>query len=294
MKNDLKDCTFIIPVRIESEDRLRNVITTCCFLLENFHTTVIVKEVDTKSVFEEEAFPQIAEYVEGFTSNLLHVFEKSDDPVFYRMRYLNEMLAVSTTDIVVNYDCDVLLPVSSYLRAKDMIGDGPCDMVYPYGMGNWQKQVHADDELVSEFLSNDCDFKILEKKSNDYDAQYGHVQFIKKQSYMDAGMENENFRGSSPEDKERFHRFTTLGYNVGRIRDWVYHLEHSRGPNSWPNSVQGNPYMQENFALWERLEKMDRKELKEYYDTASYQKKYKDAEVFVDDMGCIKEYHVHS
>ena len=294
MKHDLQDTTFIIPVRIESEDRLRNVITTCCFLLETFHTTVIVKEVDKKSVFEEEAFPQIAEYVEGFTKNLLHVFEQSDDPVFYRMRYLNEMLAVSTTEIVANYDCDVLLPVSSYMRAKDMIADGPCDIVYPYGFGNWQKQVHADDELVSEFLSNDCDFSILEKKSNDYDAQYGHVQFISKQAYMDAGMENENFRGSSPEDKERFHRFTTLGYNVGRIRDWVYHLEHSRGQNSWPNSVQGNPYMQENLALWERLEKMDREELKEYYATAAYQKKYKDARVYVDDMGYIKEYHVHS
>ena len=181
MKHDLKDTTFIIPIRIESEDRLRNVITTCCFLLENFHTTVIVKEVDKKSVFKEEAYPQIAEYVEGFTSNLLHVFEQSDDPVFYRKRYLNEMLAVSTTEVVANYDCDVLLPVSSYLRAKDMIVDGPCDMVYPYGFGNWQKQVHADDELVSEFLSNDCDFNILEKKSNDYDAQYGHVQFISKQ-----------------------------------------------------------------------------------------------------------------
>ncbi len=294
MKHDLKDTTFIIPVRIESEDRLRNVITTCCFLLETFHTTVIVKEVDKQPVFAEEAFPQIAEYVEGFTNNLLHVFEQSDDPVFYRMRYLNEMLAVSTTEVVANYDCDVLLPASSYIRAKEMIVNDSCDMVYPYGFGTWQKQVHADDELVSEFLSNDCDFKILEKKSNDYDAQYGHVQFISKKAYMDAGMENENFRGSSPEDKERFHRFTTLGYNVGRIDDWVYHLEHSRGPNSWPNSVQGNPYMQENFAVWERLEKMDRDALKEYYDNASYQNKYKNAEVYVNDMGKIEEYHVHS
>ena len=43
---DLKDTTFIIPVKIESDDRLRNVITVCCFLLENFDTKVIVKEVD--------------------------------------------------------------------------------------------------------------------------------------------------------------------------------------------------------------------------------------------------------
>ena len=55
MKNDLKDCTFIIPIRIESEDRLRNVITVLCFLVSNFDTNIIVKEVDTKSVFQEQS-----------------------------------------------------------------------------------------------------------------------------------------------------------------------------------------------------------------------------------------------
>ena len=35
---NLKQCTFIIPIRIESEDRMRNVITVLCYLLENFDT----------------------------------------------------------------------------------------------------------------------------------------------------------------------------------------------------------------------------------------------------------------
>ena len=64
MKKDLKDTSFILPVKIESEDRLRNVITVCCFLLENFDTTVILKEVDAESVFQKEALAQISEYVE--------------------------------------------------------------------------------------------------------------------------------------------------------------------------------------------------------------------------------------
>ena len=57
----------------------------------------------------------------------------------------------------------------------------------------------------------------------------------------------------APEDKERIHRFTTLGYNVGRIENWVYHLEHARGDNSWLT----NPHMQNNFALWEFLQSLD-------------------------------------
>ena len=270
---DLKSCTFIIPVRIESKDRMRNVITVLCYLLENFDTKVILKEVDTESVFEKEVLPQIKDYLGDAINNLTHVFEQSDDPVFYRMKIINEMLHMSDTPVIANYDGDVLFKPETYIKAVDMIDDG-YDIVYPYGFGEYQKQVFVDDNDVSEFLSEDFDFDILDKKSKMYDAQYGHVQFLNRTSYIDAGMENENFRGSSPEDKERHFRFETLGYKVGRIDDQVYHLEHSRGRNSWPNSVEGNPYMQENFEVWEKINKMNTQELWDYYSSQEYLKKY--------------------
>ena len=56
MKRDLKDTTFIIPICIESEDRMRNVITSLCYILDNFDTKVIVKEVDTESVFQNQIY----------------------------------------------------------------------------------------------------------------------------------------------------------------------------------------------------------------------------------------------
>jgi len=274
MKHDLKEATFIIPVRIESEDRMRNVLTSIVFLLENFDTNIIIKEVDTNSVFEEDILPQLKEFYDDLSS-LKHVFEKSEDPVFYRMHILNEMLAMTTTKVVVNCDCDILLPVESYLESYRMIMDGEADVVYPYGNGNWQKQVFADDEIVSEFLNSDCDFSILENKSNIWYSDFGWVQFFNRDVYYEGGMENENFRGSSPEDKERYFRFTTLGYRVARIDNFIYHLEHSRGRNSWPASVQGNPYMSENFQLWESLQKMNKDELKSYYSKQKYLQKYK-------------------
>jgi hypothetical protein len=156
-----------------------------------------------------------------------------------------------------------------------MIMDGEADVVYPYGNGNWQKQVFANDELVSEFLNSDCDFSILENKSNIWSSDFGWVQFFDRDVYFEGGMENENFRGSSPEDKERYFRFTTLGYRVARIDNFIYHLEHSRGRNSWPASVQGNPYMSENFQLWESLQKMNKDELKSYYSNQKYLGKYR-------------------
>ena len=273
MKRDLKDTTFIIPICIESVDRMRNVITTLCYLLDNFDTKVIVKEVDSQSVFQEQALPQITEYVEDGIENLVHVFEKKDelDPTFYRQRHINEMLNMVETEITANYDCDVLLPFKTYTEAQNFIMFQGYDVIYPYGQGPWQKKVYATDEMVSEFLSNDCQFSYLEKKVEIDNAESGHVQFIRTSSYREAGMENENFKAYAPEDKERLHRFTTLGYNVGRIENWVYHLEHSRGDNSWLT----NPHMVENFRLWEFLKSIPEEALRQYYKEQKYLKKYK-------------------
>ena len=273
MKINLKNTTFIIPIRIESADRMRNVITILCYLLKKFDTNVILKEVDTESIFKRDVLPQIKDYLGDSINDLTHIFEKSEDSVFYRMKILNEMVDISNTPIIVNYDSDVLLKTKTCEESVRMILDG-YDIVYPYGFGQYQKMVFADDTDVSNFISNDFNFDALDKKSRIFDAQYGHVQFLNRKSYFDAGLENENFRGSSPEDKERFYRFEKLGYNIGRIDHEVYHLEHSRGYNSWPNSINGNPYMAENFALWESLQKMSVLELKKYYFNQEYMKKY--------------------
>ena len=113
MKIDLKEATFIIPIRIESTDRLRNVITTTAFLLENFDTNIIIKEVDSESVFHYQAMP-ILDDILDFKVEINHIFEKSDEPLFHRQKVLNEMIMEAKTEIVINYDCDVLLPLDSY------------------------------------------------------------------------------------------------------------------------------------------------------------------------------------
>ena len=175
----------------------------------------------------------------------------------------------SDTDIVVNYDCDVILPIESYRSAYKSIMDGVHDVVYPYGQGMYQKQVAATDGVVSDFLHN-ADYNHLDCVSNIHTSDFGWAQFFKKQVYIDGGMENENFKAYAPEDKERHYRFTTLGYKVGRINDYVYHLEHSRGENSWFS----NPHMEDNQYEWIKLCNMNKEQLKEYYSNQKYLEKY--------------------
>jgi len=269
MRIDLSKATFIIPIRIESSDRLRNVITTTAFLLENFDTNIIIKEVDSESVFEKEALP-ILKNILDVDVNVNHIFEKSDAPLFHRQKVLNEMIMEADTEIVINYDCDVILPIESYQQAYESILDGTYDVVYPYGQGTYQHQVPASDEVVSHFLETG-DFGYLKGRSKNHTSDFGWVQFFNRQVYIDGGMENENFKAYAPEDKERFYRFNTLGYNVGRIDDSVYHLEHARGENSWFS----NPHMSSNMGEWEKIQSMDKKTLVEYYSTQQYLTKYK-------------------
>lgn len=267
-KIDLTNCTFMIPIRLESNDRLRNIITLMCYILSNFDTNVIIKEVDSESIFSQYALPQIEEFL-GCEPNINHIFEKSHDNLFHRMKCINEMIKLSNTDVVVNYDCDVLLPVSSYEKSVNLILSG-ADVVYPYGNGVFQTKVKSDDELVSRFLNNDFDLKILESKSFAEQSDFGFCQFFNRISYIEGGMENENFLAYGPEDKERYYRFVKLGYNVLRLDDRIYHLEHSRTSNSSPD----NPNFISNWDLWKSIQNMTEFELKEYYKNQKYLNKY--------------------
>jgi hypothetical protein len=265
---DLSNATFIIPIRIESSDRLRNVITITSFLLENFDTNIIIKEVDSRSVFREDALPILKDIL-NVDVEINHIFEHSDESLFHRQRVLNEMIFTANTDIVINYDCDVLLPIESYCEAYQSILNKTYDVVYPYGTGMYQKQVSATDEIVSNFLQTG-NFEQLDRHSSISISDFGWVQFFNRQVYIDGGMENENFKAYAPEDKERFYRFNELGYNIGRIENYVYHLEHVRGQNSWFS----NPYMSSNMLEWEKIQNMNKEQLKEYYSNQEYLKKY--------------------
>ena len=151
----------------------------------------------------------------------------------------------------------------------ETFNDDLFDVVYPFGDDMYQRQVKTDDALVSEFIK-DYDYRMLDEVSKVHTSDYGWVQYFNRQVYIDGGMENENFIAYAPEDKERYYRFKKLGYRVERIDNWVYHLEHTRGENSWFT----NPHMQSNMDEWNKIQSMNREQLKEYYSQQDYLKKY--------------------
>lgn len=267
---DLTNATFIMPLRIESQDRLRNIVLSLSYLLKNFKTNVIIHEVDEDSKFQKHVAPQLKHLFDDLSAITL-IYEENNDSVFHRTRILNDMLMETKTDVVVNYDTDVVFPTDSYYKAYHMIINQGYDLVYPYGQGEYQFKVTVDQDLINNLIDSNFSEESFEKHPNKEQStsDYGWAQFFKRQSYIDGGMENENFVSYGYEDNERPVRFEKLGYKVGRVKNTIYHMEHIRTMNSWFN----NPHIENNKNLYELLSEMSPKDLKNYYENIDYVRK---------------------
>lgn len=283
MKIDLNNLTFMIPVRIDSSDRLRNLFLSVSYILKNFDTNIIIKESDSVSILQEK-IPNLLE-----NKRVIYFFDKHTEQHFERTRIINDMILESKTDIVVNYDADILLPLESYFKSKILIEFSGYDIVYPFRHGaKGEVKAKFKDENINyldnpEELQNNSlyknDFNLDEQSGIDFFysshpegpgyANFGMCQFFKKSSYINGYMENENFIAYAPEDKERFYRFKTLGYKIARIEEHALHLEHSRNHNS--SNV--NPFMTHNNKLWDFLSKLSKEQIEEYYSKQEYYKK---------------------
>ena len=261
----MKDLTFIIPTRIETEDRLRNIISSVSYLLKHLPAKVIVKEVAPQSTFKFRAIPEIKKYAD--ISNLTHIYEQTSEPLFCKSKVLNDLIVAADTKFVANYDADCILPLTSYHQAYALLAGDKADVVYPYGCGIYQWKAEYNMQVYQEFVST-LDYRVLDKRKSLSNSTIGWTQFVNRQKYIDSYMMNENFISWGCEDDEFYFRMSTLGNRIARVDDYVYHLEHSRTDNSWFS----NPKFNNNWQLWHTIKTFDRNQLIQYYKGQEYLK----------------------
>jgi len=261
----MMDLTFLIPTRIETEDRLRNIISSVSYLLKHVPAKIIVKEVSDHPTFKFRALPEIRKYAN--TDNLTFLYEESQELLFCKSKVLNDLIVAADTKVVANYDADCILPISSYHNAYSMINNDQVDVVYPYGCGIYQWRAKYSPEIYGEFV-NTLNVSTLDKEKSLSNSTIGWTQFINRQRYIDSYMMNENFISWGCEDDEFYYRMSVLGNRIGRVDDYVYHLEHSRTHNSWFS----NPNFNNNWQLWNTIKTFDRNQLIQYYESQDYLK----------------------
>lgn len=268
------DLTFLIPVKLESSDRVKNLITVLTYLIRNYDSQILVREFDTKSKFNELVLPELIKIFKKIPDNLKFSYDVQDTKYFHKTKILNDLLEMSTTSVVCNYDTDVILPISSVNKAYEMIISKKSDAVYPYGVGAYQKAVSYDENVYKDFVSsemNNFDIENLQKNSSTASSTIGWCQFIRRENYINSFMMNEDFAAWGPEDCELFYRLNLFGNKVDRINDYVYHLEHSRTTDSWFS----NPKWQSNVKLWEWIRRQNKETLVKYYQNQDYTKRRK-------------------
>lgn len=258
---ELKDLTLIIPIYIDSEDRLSNTKSVLGYLNKWFKTNVIIHElIDTDTSLN---------FLGDYTNlSIKHITEYRNGDNYHRTRQLNEMLNLVNTSVVLNYDIDVILPVNSYIESYNKISSGELDVVYPYGYGKYQKRVYQNFDRTN--FNNEYDTLLIDNNFDIWDAAVGHCFFIRTDSYKSCGGENENFIAYGPEDVERYERFNKFGLRIGRIEDYVYHFEHYRREFS----SYMNPDFLKNENLLKSIRSMDIELLRKYYKDIDYMKKY--------------------
>jgi len=254
---DLHDVTFNIPVKIDQPNRGRNLNIVTKYLKRHFNTNIIVCEMDEE--------PKAKQFLE---TDCKYVFMKSKSPFIHRTMMLNYMAAISETPIIVNYDVDVLLPPDSYLNSTGVIRRNEAKMVYPFDGNFW----NVPDSYV-ERINETLDVMFIDEKTCQNLApnfkSVGGAIFWDKKTFIDFGMENENFISWGHEDQERFERAKILQVPLTRISGPLYHLRHQPSLNS---SNSGHSYYKSNESEWNKVRSMTKDNLLQYVNTWAWLK----------------------
>ncbi|MDR2233832.1 MAG: hypothetical protein LBE56_12040 [Tannerella sp.] len=234
MKTDIRDMTFMIPVRLDSISRLENLILSIQSLIRYFDANIMVMEASS--------------YNNGVIRKMLgkkveYLFLEDKDDVFYKTKYLNILTRKASTPLVAIWDSDIIIPKGQTLEAIEKIRQG-FDVAFPYD-GHCFDTSFVIRELYAKSKNMGTLMKNIDKMSLIYgDKVVGGAVFFNREAYIKAGMVSEKFYGWGPEDFELYERLKTLGMKIHRSEGPMFHLTHNRGSNSsfrsWEQSKNTN------------------------------------------------------
>jgi len=254
---DLSDTTFMIAFRIDSQDRFINLSIQLKYLLSNFNTNFIIIEDGP-----EQHFMKLIEngtLTREMMKSIDYTYTYNDDVFFHRMKNLNKCLYKVNTLVCANLDIDVLIPINYYIEAQNKILNNMFDIIHPFNNppGCYYINQIDKDKIIMNDISQ------IKSYCNNSKAGNGFLIFFRTSEYIRMGGENEEFKAYGPEDNERICRAIYNGLKYGRLNNEVYHMEHSRGPNS---SFE-NPYFTHNWQVYNKMkEKYTNKENNIHYD----------------------------
>jgi len=249
-KINLLDTTFMIPVFHDHQDRKQNLNLTVCMLQRDFDTNITIMEQGS------DAFGYMQQWCR---------FMKFDSQYFHRTRMLNQMALSTGTPYVVNWDADVFIPPMQIIRSIQLLRKGK-DFVYPYDgrfarvlRRPWFRNLETflDTGIFGDITHFGKGGKPMAVSS------VGGAVCMRRDAFIESGMENEKMISYAPEDCERWDRWHQLGYQVERVKGKLFHMDHWIGPDS----CSKNKFFKANHDELDKIREMDKDKLRKYVDT---------------------------
>ena len=241
-QHDLSNTTFVMCVKIDSQERLNNLDFCINFLQRNFVTNIVLMEEDNGSK------------ITGRYHGVQHIYTYKNYGVFHRTATINRAVKLHVhTPYFCNLDIDVYTQSENYVTAVELLSE--FDVVYPYDgrffdiANTHSLNINFNPDSISR-----KDMGLVNPNS------YGGAVFFRTQAFIDGGMENERFIGWAPEDNERYIRFHKLGYKITRLHTPLYHFSHPRGMNS----NETNPHYSEGVDELNKISVLLKKQLEQY------------------------------
>ena len=249
--NRLTDVTFIIPVRIDSPERARNLDLLLDHLIRHFDSTVLVMETDDRRRY----------HVKNNNHGIRYFFEKDPRPVFQHTRCMNLLYSKVVTPIIAGCDVDALVPPDQIRDTAAQVRRGDAVMGIAYN-----GRMYFTDAGLTQRYQETKNLDILTGNVNRKpifgDLSTGGMFLVDTAKYLQAGGENEYFLGWGCEDFERVKRMEILfPQPIYFAQGGMYHMWHPRGNNSWYEDRQSEINRKKEFL---KVCAMTENELKGY------------------------------
>jgi hypothetical protein len=191
-KIDLKDVTFLIPLRLDSIERIENLQLVVHFLTRHFDTHIHIVEA---AKFNNEILRKI------LPEEVQIKFMEDFDPVFHRTYYINIMAQGAFTPYCAIWDADVITDCAQLHESVQILRAGHADFVYPY------TDLFLDvPEIIKEHYREAVDMSILVNNMGKMEKLYHPVPvgaFIRFFIYL--------------KDSKISYCFSLMGYDLGLV-----------------------------------------------------------------------------
>ena len=235
---DLPDASFLIPIRIDSIRRAKNINYVIEFILSEFNVPIFLYEDDDQSRVEKH-----------LNKNLLDkccycFFEnKEANRTFHKAKLFNRMAIDSQSSILIFQDSDCFLDsLGLYADAIKMIQDGESDLVYPHNKCPRY-------EVISDnfFDSGDRSYLKFFRQTNN---NVGGLSMMSADAFSKIGMWNEHFESWGKEDDDFCNRSNKMGLRINRLNGSLIHLNHDQDIGSGFYSKRSESSDKEIGRIW--------------------------------------------